>query len=186
MPSALVILSEGAEEMETVISVDVLRRGGIEVTMAGLVGTDAVVCSRQVSLVPDKSLEEAMKGGPYDIVVCPGGAKGAHNLCESAIVGKLLQDQESNGRYIAAVCAGPTALLQHGIGKGKKITSHPGVADKLKSGGYNYSEDRVVQDGKIITSRGPGTSFEFAIKIVEALAGAEKANSLIAPMLLMM
>ncbi|XP_046360040.2 Parkinson disease protein 7 homolog [Haliotis rufescens] len=186
MPSAIVLLAEGAEEMETVITVDVLRRGGIDVTVAGLTGSDPVLCSRQVKVVPDKSLDDALKSAPYDVVVLPGGGTGAKNLCESAAVGKLLQEQEGRDALVAAVCAAPTALLAHGVGKGKSVTSHPGVADKIKEGDYKYSEDRVVQDGKLITSRGPGTCFEFALKIVEAIQGAEKASSLVAPMLVKM
>ncbi|KAK7496747.1 hypothetical protein BaRGS_00011956 [Batillaria attramentaria] len=183
MPSALVLLAEGAEEMETVITVDVLRRGGVDVTLAGVAGGSPVKCSRNVSIVPDASLDAALSKGPYDAVVCPGGGGGAKILSESEAVGKVLKDQESKGGIVAAVCAGPTALLSHGVGKGKKVTSYPSVGDKMKKGGYTYSEDRVVQDGKIITSRGPGTCFEFALKIVEALAGKEKAASLVDPML---
>ncbi|XP_045161187.2 Parkinson disease protein 7 homolog [Mercenaria mercenaria] len=184
MPKALVILSEGAEEMETVITVDVLRRGGIEVTLAGLTGADPVLCSRNVKIVPDAALSDAVSKGPYDVVVCPGGAKGAQNLAESQEVGKILQEQEKGGRLIAAVCAAPIALASHKIGQGKNVTSHPSVKDKV--GDHKYSEERVVQDGKLITSRGPGTCFEFALKIVESLLGEEKANSLVAPMLLKM
>ncbi|WAR14817.1 PARK7-like protein [Mya arenaria] len=154
MTKALLILSEGAEEMETVISVDVLRRAGIDVTVAGLNSAEAVECSRKVKIVPDMSLGEASKHGPYDVIVCPGGAQA------------------------------PIALASHKIGSGKSVTSHPSVKDKMTSAGYQYSEDRVVQDGKLITSRGPGTTFEFALKIVEVLLGADKANSLVPPMLL--
>ncbi|KAH3821866.1 hypothetical protein DPMN_123634 [Dreissena polymorpha] len=182
MTKALVILSEGAEEMETVISVDVLRRGGIEVTVAGLEGSDPVLCSRDVRIVPDKALSDTT--GIFDVVICPGGAKGAKNLAESPEVGSILQKQEKEGRYIAAICAAPIALASHKIAVGKSLTSHPSVKDKLVQAGYKYSEERVVQDGKLITSRGPGTTFEFALKIVEVLQGAEKANSLVNPMLL--
>ncbi|RUS81019.1 hypothetical protein EGW08_011224 [Elysia chlorotica] len=185
MPSALVFLAEGAEEMETVISVDVLRRGGIDVTLAGLNGTEPVLCSRNVKVVPDKSLAEALKAGPYDVLVCPGGLKGAQNLSASSEVGKALQDQEKAGRFVAAVCAAPTALLAHGVAKGKKLTSHPSVAEKL-TGNYKYLDDRVVVDGKLITSRGPGTCFEFALAIVEQIQGKDKAKSLVDPMLVKM
>ena len=122
---ALVILGSGAEEMETVIVTDVLRRARIHVVLAGL--SSPVVCSRQVVIVPDMLLDEAVQQGPYDAVVLPGGAGGAKLLAESKLVGKVLVEQEAAGRVIAAVCAGPTALLSHGIALGKQITSHPGV-----------------------------------------------------------
>lgn len=187
MKTALVLLAEGAEEMETVITVDVLRRGGIEVTVAGLTGSGAVLCSRNIQILPDKSLQEALKSAPYDVVVCPGGATGAKNLATSADVKSLLDDQEKNDRFIAAICAGPTALLSHGIGKGKSLTSHPGCMDKMKAcSDYKYLEDRVVQDGKLITSQGPGTCFEFALKIVETLQGKEQCDNMIGPMLVKM
>eukprot|EP00069_Balaena_mysticetus_P014513 bmy_08798T0 len=150
---ALVILATGAEEMETVIPVDVMRRAGIKVTIAGLAGKDPVQCSRDVVICPDASLEDAKKEGPYDVVVMPGG--------------------------------GPTALLAHEIGFGSKVTTHPLAKDKMMDGShYSYSENRVERDGLILTSRGPGTSFEFALAIVEALAGKEVADQVKAPLVL--
>ncbi|XP_070561712.1 Parkinson disease protein 7 homolog [Ptychodera flava] len=180
--TALVILAEGAEEMEMVISTDVLRRGGVKVTVAGLDGPGAVKCSRDVVITPDKSLEDAVKDGPYDAVVLPGGGKGSQNLAASAAVGEVLKAHDSTGKLVTAICAGPTALLSHSIGKGKSLTSHPGVKDKLTSD-YKYSEDRVVIDGNMITSRGPGTTFEFALAIVEALHGKEEKDKIVPPML---
>jgi len=173
----LLLLSEGAEEMEAVISADVMRRAGIDVTIAGVEGTELVVCSRNVIIKPDMPLSEAVKKD-YDAIVCPGGAKGAQNLAASELVGKLLQKQEQKGGLIACICASPIALQSHGIAKGKRLTSHPSVDKQLKENGYAYSEDRVVVDGKLITSRGPGTTFEFALTIVEFLAGKEKKDSL--------
>ncbi len=126
---ALVILSSGAEEMETVIAVDVLRRANIEVTLAGLESNNPVECSRGVKIIPDCSLSESDTRGPYDVVVLPGGGGGAKNLSQSQKVKEILQKQESSGRYIAAVCAAPTALLAHGIGQQKTITSHPSVME---------------------------------------------------------
>ncbi|KAJ8320669.1 hypothetical protein KUTeg_002256, partial [Tegillarca granosa] len=137
----------------------------IEVTLAGLTGKDAVTCSRNVKLIPDTSLDEALKSGPYDVVVCPGGAGGAKNLSKSDKVKQVLLEQEAAERLIAAVCAAPTALLSHGVAKEKNVTSHPSV------------KDNMVNDGNLITSRGPGTCFEFALQIVEELAGKEKRDN---------
>ena len=182
---ALVILATGAEEMETVITTDILRRGKINVTVAGLDSNDPVECSRKVKIVPDMSLDDAMQRGPYDVVVRPGGGGGAKRLSESKKVKELLQQQEAGSRLVAAVCAAPTALLSHGVAKGKKITSHPGVKEKLEeSGNYVYTEARVCRDGTTITSRGPGTCFEFALAIVEALVGAEVVKEISGPMIL--
>ncbi|XP_033109194.1 protein/nucleic acid deglycase DJ-1-like [Anneissia japonica] len=181
---ALLILANGAEEIETVIPVDVLRRAEVDVTVAGLTGLAPVTCSRNVVIVPDKSLEDAAKEGPYDAIILPGGGVGAKNLCESASVGAMLKEQEKKNRIVAAICAAPTALMSHGIGNGKKLTSHPAVSKELAASGmYTYLEERVVRDGQIITSRGPGTAFEFALCIVEALKGKEVVDKIVPPML---
>ncbi|XP_065335458.1 Parkinson disease protein 7 homolog [Cloeon dipterum] len=175
--SAIVLLAEGAEEMEVITPVDTLRRAGVKVTLAGLAGSEPVKCSRDVLVVPDEALESAAGKGPFDVVILPGGLKGAQNLLESAAVGELIQKQEAEGRIVAAICAAPNALKQHGVGKGKKITSYPTSQEKLEKGGeYTYLQDRVVVDGNIITSRGPGTALEFSLAIVEALVGKDKAQ----------
>lgn len=100
-------------------------------------------------------------------------------------MGQLLKAQESSGRLVAAICAAPIALKAHGVGTGKKLTSHPSVKDKLADN-YTYSEDRVIQDGQLVTSRGPGTAFEFALKLVEILAGAGTVEKITPPMLVKM
>ncbi|GIY32251.1 hypothetical protein CDAR_451451 [Caerostris darwini] len=180
--TALLILSEGAEEMEAVISADVLRRAGMKVTIAGLQDLNPIKCSRDVVIVPDVSLQDAVKQS-YDAVILPGGLKGAENLAESDVVKSLLQSQEKNGRLIAAICAAPIALKSHSIGTGKQITSHPCKQADLSTGEYKYIEKRVAIDENLITSRGPGTAFEFALAIVKHFFGKEKATSLVGPML---
>ncbi|TMW50156.1 hypothetical protein DOY81_004781, partial [Sarcophaga bullata] len=181
--SALIILAPGAEEMEFVISADVLRRAGIKVTVAGLTGKDPVKCSRDVVIVPDTSLEDT-KPNKYDVVILPGGLGGSKAMAESALVGEILKQQESEGRVVAAICAAPTALAAHGICSGKSLTSYPSVKSQLESN-YKYVDNKtVVQDGNLITSRGPGTAFEFGIKIAEVLAGSEKASEVAKGMLL--
>ncbi|XP_063071794.1 Parkinson disease protein 7 homolog [Engraulis encrasicolus] len=182
---ALVILATGAEEMETVIPVDVMRRAGIVVTLAGLTGKEPVKCSRDVLLCPDASLEDARKQGPYDVVLLPGGGPGAQNLSESPAVKEVLKEQEGRKGLIAAICAGPTALLAHGIAYGSTVTTHPAMKDKMMNGDhFKYSEARVQKDGHLITSRGPGTSMEFALAVVEELMGAEVAAQVKAPLIM--
>ncbi|KAJ7379714.1 Protein deglycase DJ-1zDJ-1 [Desmophyllum pertusum] len=119
----------------------------------------------------------------YDAVILPGGLGGSNNLAKSSKVKEILQEQEKSGRIIGAICAAPTALHAHGIAKGKTVTSHPSVKDKLD--GYTYSEERVVRDGNLITSRGPGTAFEFGIELVRAVRGDDgEAEKLAGPMLI--
>jgi protein DJ-1 len=98
-------------------------------------------------------------------------------------VGHILKSQQNNNRLIGAICAAPIALKSHGIGLQKQITSHPSKAEELKDS-YKYSEERVVIDGQLITSRGPGTAFEFALAIVEKLVGINKVNEISPPMIL--
>ncbi|CAH8497828.1 unnamed protein product [Heterobilharzia americana] len=106
----------------------------------------------------------------------PGGMGGSKAMAESTLVGKILKEHEKNNKYIAAICAAPIALESHGILKGKKLTSYPGFKEKLPS--YTYCEDNVVVDDKLVTSRGPGTAFAFAMKLVELLCGDSKAQNL--------
>ena len=114
-----------------------------------------VLCSRNIKIVGDKSLTE-VQDQIFDAVILPGGGKGAQSLCNSTLVGEILKKHQSCEKILAAVCAAPTAFLSHGIGKGQKITSYPAFKEKLDKD-FNYSVDRVVVDGNIVTSRGPGT-----------------------------
>nr|XP_039271764.1 Parkinson disease protein 7 homolog [Styela clava] len=179
---ALVLLANGAEEMEAVISIDVMRRAEIEVTVAGVDASDKIMCSRGVCIIPDVDLQTAIEAAPYDAVVMPGGLKGATTLAESDGVKKLLEMQIQHTNLIGAICAAPIALKSHNIKPGSNITSHPSLKDKLE--GYIYSEARVVKDNKLITSRGPGTSFEFALELVEMLKGKEVRDKISGPMVL--
>jgi protein DJ-1 len=179
-PTALVLLAQGSEEMEAVISIDVMRRGGIDVTVAGVDGAGAVRCSRGVVITPDVALE-AVDQEP-DILVLPGGAEGAKRLAQSERVGSLLRAQEQSGRWVAAICAAPIALKAHGVFRNRQLTSHPSVKPMLEGWGQ-YSEYSVVADGNLITSRGPGTAFPFALRIVGALTDAERMLEVRAPMM---
>uniref|UniRef100_A0A0K8TQW7 Putative transcriptional regulator dj-1 n=1 Tax=Tabanus bromius TaxID=304241 RepID=A0A0K8TQW7_TABBR len=181
--SALVILAPGAEEMEFVISADVLRRAGISVTVAGLKGADDVKCSRDIVIKPDATFESVAQK-QFDVVVMPGGLGGSNAMAESSAFGEFLKKQEASGKLIAAICAAPIALAAHGVCVGKSLTSYPSVKDKLADK-YKYVDDKkVVQDGQLITSRGPGTAFDFALEVSKALVGEQKANEVAKAMLL--
>ncbi|KAJ6666192.1 hypothetical protein lerEdw1_001097 [Lerista edwardsae] len=182
---ALLLLPPGVEEMEAVISADILRRAGIKVTIAGPPGKDRVQCSRDVVICPDTNMENAQKEGPYDVVVIPGGNLGVQTMSECPLVKAILKEQDSKKGLIAAICAGPTVLLAHGIGFGSKVTSHPLHKEKMMAGGhFKYSDNRVEKDGHILTSQGAGSCFEFGLGIVETLLGKEAANQVKAPLVL--
>lgn len=181
-PTALVVLAEGAEEMEAIIVVDVLRRGGVEVTLAGLDGAAAVTCSRGVRVVPDVVLAD-VQARDFDVVVLPGGGEGTRRLAESAAIGALLRTQDEAQRLVGAICAAPAALARHGVGAGRTMTSHPALAEPVGAHA-NRVDEPVVQDGHFVTSQGPGTSFAFALTLLERLRGADVAASVRAPMML--
>ncbi|XP_020811498.1 protein dj-1beta [Drosophila serrata] len=173
--NALVILAPGAEEMELIIAVDVLRRAGIKVTMAGLNGSEPVKCSRDVQILPDIELAKVATD-KFDVVVLPGGLGGSNAMGDSSLVGDILKAHEDNGKLIAAICAAPTVLAKHGIATGKSLTSYPSMKEQLVDK-YSYVEgELVVQDGNLITSRGPGTAYNFALKIAEELVGKQKVQ----------
>lgn len=169
MATVLVPLADGCEELEAVTVIDLLRRAGIDVTVAGLDG-DTVTASRGVKLVPDTSLDEALRQ-EYDMVVLPGGAGGAERLGRDDRVRELLLRMADSERFTAAICAGPKVLAGAGLLEGKRATSFPNAKDFVVEHGADYSEEPVVQDGKIITSRGPGTAMDFALSLIEQLAG---------------
>lgn len=183
---ALVLLAPGAEEMETTIIVDVLRRAEVEVVLAGLEGNGPVRCSRGVQLVPDASLDEqlpALERGEFEAVILPGGAGGADKLAASAVVGRVLSRQWEAGRVVAAMCAAPLALAAHGIATGATVTCFPSLRARVEAT-HVWRGERVVRSGQLTTSQGPGTTFEFALALVEQLAGSEVAARVRAPLLL--
>lgn len=147
----------------------------INVTVGGLDGTEPVKCSRDVVIVPDVALSSIDKDS-FDVIVLPGGLGGANSMAASPLVKDLLKNQEKNGKLIAAICASPALVLKvHEIGIGKKVTCYPSFKEKL-DGKFTFVDESVVQDGKLITSQGPSTVFDFALKIAENLVGAEKAK----------
>lgn len=175
MPTVLVPLAQGCEEMEAVTIIDILRRANIDVVTAGL-DSQPVTASRNVVLVPDTTLDEALKQD-YDMVVLPGGLPGSDILADDPRVMELLSTMAGAGKFTGAICAAPRALAKAGLLEGKRATAYPGILDNGAFPGVTCTGTAVERDGKIITGRGPGTAVDFSLAIVETLAGAETRRS---------
>jgi 4-methyl-5(b-hydroxyethyl)-thiazole monophosphate biosynthesis len=174
MARVLVPLAPGCEELEAVTIIDLLRRAGVEVISAGL-DAGPIKASRGVVLLADMSLDEALTHD-YDMVVLPGGGPGAERLDQDARIEALLRRMAAGGKYTAAICAAPKVLGRIGLLAGRRATSYPGFVDRMHLPGVTYLDDAVVQDGKVITSRGPGTAMDFALHLIEVLAGRAKRD----------
>ncbi len=174
MATVLVPLAQGCEELEAVTAIDLLRRAGIEVVTASL-DDQPVRASRGVTLIADTTLDEVLDG-EFDMIVLPGGSVGADHLDSDPRIGELLARMAKSGKFTAAICAAPKVLANTGLLQGRKATSYPGVLDKMGLSDVTLSGEAVVSDGRIITSRGPGTAMDFALALIETLSGKEKRD----------
>ncbi len=180
-PKVLVPIADGTEEIEAVCIIDVLRRAEADVTVASVGSSLHITASRGVKIVADVLLEQC-RDKTYDLIVLPGGIPGAEHLRDSQVLEELLKRQQSEDRWYAAICAAPAVVLQpQGLLQGKRATSHPTFMEKLDN--VRAQAERVVVDGRCITSQGPGTALEFALKLVELLFGSKKAEDLAGPLL---
>jgi 4-methyl-5(b-hydroxyethyl)-thiazole monophosphate biosynthesis len=179
----LVPIGTGSEEMEAVITIDVLRRAGADVVVASVEpGNLEVNCSRGVKIVADKLIDDVVTEH-FDLIALPGGMPGAERLRDSEALIGLLDKQAAAGKAHAAICATPAVALEvHGFLKGKKATAHPAFVDKLTDN--SEAKRRVVADGVLTTSRGPGTAFEFALALVKQLYGEAKMEEVAGPMVM--
>ncbi len=173
MKKVLVPLAPGFEEIEALTVVDILRRAGAEVIVAGT--KKGLIEGRSgIKVAPDAVLDEGLANGGFDMVVLPGGALGTENLGKNPHVKDAVERLNAQGRLIGAICAATTVLSGMGVTSGKRVTGHPTVWGRLKA--KEVSAERVVSDGNIITSQGPGTAMEFAFRLVEEMFGAQKAR----------
>lgn len=170
---AFLFLAEGFEECEALIQVDILRRGGVEVTTVSVMDDLYVKSSHNVTVRADRKLCEVDKDSA-DMLILPGGMPGTTNLMNCKELCELILKYNEKGKRIAAVCAAPTVFGQLGLLNGKKATCYPGMEDKLLNATVVY--DRVVTDGNITTSRGLGTSIPFALELLKLLVSEEAAK----------
>jgi len=176
MAKVLVPLAPGFEEIEAVTIIDILRRAGITVVVAGL-EDGPVRGSHEIAVETDCSLDKALDGD-YDMAVLPGGLPGADNLRDDRRVIEMLQKLERDGKFTADICAAPQVLAAAGLLHNRRATSYPGFLDPGRVPGLEFTGAPVEKDGKVITSRGPGTAMDFALTLVENLAGQECRNEL--------
>ncbi len=168
----LVLLAPGYEELEAVAVVDILRRAGIKVVIAGIT-EGPVPSAREVRIVPDVHIDD-IRGDEFDLIFLPGGIDGTENLAGDERVMDMLRRQIRANRAIGAICAAPAVVLdRHGLVSGKNITCHPVCQKDVKQA--MLSGERVVEDGALITSQAPGTAVELAFRLVEFLAGRDRA-----------
>ena len=172
MKTALIVIADGSEELEAVTLVDILRRADVAVTLAGL-SAGVLRCSRGVLLTPDTTLDAVLEHD-YDMVVLPGGLPGTTHLRNDVRVLDLVKRMAQRGKYVAAICAAPSVLAAAGLLDGKRATCYPTCLDEFPR--VNLQTSAVAEDGKLITSRGPGTAMDFALTLVERLMGNAKRS----------
>ncbi|KAI0747006.1 DJ-1 [Daedaleopsis nitida] len=201
MPSALILIADGTEEMEFTITYDTLVRAGVSCTSAFVSSEERLADngtfeknppfakgSRGINILPDTYFSpQAATPDKYDLLVVPGGAKGAQTISENSPVQHLIREYIEAGKFVGMICAGSLAALTSKLPK-QAITSHPSVRDQLKDA-FDYSEEPVVISGKFITRSSPlfmspGTAFPFALTLVELLCGKEKRAEVAGPMVL--
>lgn len=175
----LVPVADGTEMVEALCIVDVFRRAGIQVDIAS-VHDLLFTSSHGVKIYADKLISECV-GEDYDMIAIPGGIPGAEHLRDSAELTEMLKKQNSAGKLYGAICASPAVVLgSHGLLDGKKATCHPAFVSDLSS--EQALENNVVLDNNCITSRGAGTSVDFALELLEQLLGKEKRKEVAAAM----
>jgi len=176
----LVPIADGSEEIEAVCIIDTLRRAGAEVTVASVAKLQ-VTASRGVKLVADTLIANCTSQ-TYDGIALPGGMPGAEHLRDSAPLIDMLRKQKQAGRLYAAICAAPAVVLRpHGLIEQVRATCFPALQGKLDPA--YASHERVVVDGNCVTSQGPATAIEFALKLVELLFSPAKAKEVGSAML---
>lgn len=167
-----VFLADGFEIIEALSPVDMMRRAGIEVKTVGVTG-EYVVSSCGVKVAAD-ILPKDVDIDSAEAVVVPGGLPGVPNLEASDFVKECLVKAANSGKFVCAICAGPSLLGKLGLLKGKEAIVYPGYEQCLE--GTNISKDYVVRDGNFITARGAGVSVDFGLEIVAALNGREASD----------
>lgn len=175
MNKVFIFLADGFEEIEAIAPIDILRRAQLDVTTVSISERHQVVGAHGVTVTADKLFSETTFGADSYFVL-PGGYDGMLNLAAHDGVNALLRQQHAAGKKLAAICASPSILGKLGILEGKKAICYPGFENQLT--GAHISEQPVVEDGNVITGKGPGVAIPFALKIVETIKGSDAAREI--------
>ena len=178
MKKVYVFLADGFEDVEALIPIDVLRRGGVDVTTVSISDFPLVQSAHGVNIEADIMFEQ----GDFtdaDLLFLPGGMPGASNLFEHKGVCKAVVDQFAAGRKVAAICASPAVVLAPlGILEGKRATCYPGFEKALKEAEATYTADLVTVDGNVTTGEGPAAAFPFAYELLTQLVDKKTSDQI--------
>lgn len=181
MAKVLIILAPGFEEIEAITPIDILRRAGAEVIVAGLVD-GPIEASRKTRHLADIPLAQIASDEGFDMLILPGGQPGTNNLLASEKVMELVAQFARADKWLCAICAAPAVLVKAGLLNAKSFICHPGaesLVDSIRPSGdapFRDSRCRVVVQGKIITSLAAGTAMEFSFKLLDMLFGNDKVR----------
>jgi 4-methyl-5(b-hydroxyethyl)-thiazole monophosphate biosynthesis len=175
MKKAYMFLANGFEDVEALIPLDVLRRGGVEIKTVSITGTELVESSHGVKMVADLLFEEADLQDA-DLLMLPGGMPGATNLNDHEGVKQALVAQATAGKMISAICAAPLVLGGLGLLKGKRATCYPGFEQTLT--GADYTAELCTVDGNIVTGEGPAAAFPYAYTLLAMLTNKDTSNQI--------
>ena len=173
MKKVFIFLANGFEEIEAIAPIDILRRAELDVITVSISDSKTVAGAHGINVEADQLFTETTFG-ENDYYVLPGGYDGMLNLSAHQGVNELLTKQHNAGKKLAAICASPSVLGKLGILEGKEAICYPGFEGNLT--GATISKNSVVEDGNVITGKGPGVAVQFALKIVESLKGKETAS----------
>ena len=175
MKKVLVPFAEGFEEVEAVTIVDILRRGGVEVVTASLMGP-LVTGAHGMRIEADSILSEVLEE-EYDAIILPGGGKGTENLLECEPLKRRLQRQKADGKLVAAICAAPMVLDNAEVLSGEEVTCYPTCAPQMSC---RVEDVPVIADGLVITGQAPGAALLFSLVVLKHLRSEVKAREVAA------
>lgn len=177
MKKALVILFDKVEEIEALSPIDILRRARVDVTTVSLSKNVQIIGRSGIGIDADMSIDNLTEKN-FDAVILPGGPGVFDILDEDVdfnILSEIFNSNFKSGNLVAAICAAPVILKEFGLTNGMSVTCHDSVVERF---GASYKDENVVVDANLITSKGAGTSIDFALAILEMLLGKDKASEI--------